>query len=166
MILTLALVTLLRWRRAQAVLRRWLSSKDGQLCSVVCLRSVSAGRVHSPFGRDQVSPGSAFLFLMLRRSAARRSAPGGRRALALFLLLRVALGADLTGLYGNFTSPNFPQPYPDDQHVQWNVSVPDGHRVRLYFGHFSLETSNRCEYDYVQVRVGDVLNPVPRRCLW
>lgn len=77
----------------------------------------------------------------------------------LVSLLRLTLSVNVTGLYGNFTSPDFPQPYPDDQLVLWNVSVPEGHRIRLYFGHFSLETSNRCEYDYVQVHKGD--NPSP-----
>lgn len=99
---------------------------------------------------------------MLRRTApvhACTFCPSGRCAFVLLLLLRVTHGVDVTGLYGSFASPNFPLPYPDDQRVAWNISVPGGHRIRLYFGHFSLEPSNRCEYDYVQVDEGGVRTP-------
>ncbi|XP_041655599.1 mannan-binding lectin serine protease 2 isoform X2 [Cheilinus undulatus] len=69
----------------------------------------------------------------------------------LFSLLHVSLSVEMTGLYGSFSSPNFPQPYPDNQLTVWNISVTDGLRVKLYFRHFSLEPSNQCEYDFVQV---------------
>ncbi|XP_058499869.1 mannan-binding lectin serine protease 2 [Solea solea] len=69
----------------------------------------------------------------------------------LFSLLHVSLSVEMRGLYGSFTSPDFPQPYPDNQQRVWNISVPDGHRVKVYFTHFSLEPSNLCEHDYIQV---------------
>ncbi|XP_015192366.1 mannan-binding lectin serine protease 2 [Lepisosteus oculatus] len=57
---------------------------------------------------------------------------------------------DLRGLYGTFTSPQFPNPYPDNSYQVWDISVPEGHRIKLYFTHFSLEPSYLCEYDYMQ----------------
>ncbi|KAL4645922.1 mannan-binding lectin serine protease 2 [Arapaima gigas] len=72
-------------------------------------------------------------------------------AVVSFFSLPLLLGVDLKGLYGSFTSPRFPQTYPDHQRRVWNITVPEGHRVKLYFTHFSLEHSDQCEYDYVQV---------------
>uniref|UniRef100_A0A672H7B7 Mannan-binding lectin serine peptidase 1 n=1 Tax=Salarias fasciatus TaxID=181472 RepID=A0A672H7B7_SALFA len=48
-------------------------------------------------------------------------------------------------------SPNFPEPYPHDAKLRWNISAPPGFSIQLFFSHFHLEPSYRCEYDYVQV---------------
>lgn len=54
-------------------------------------------------------------------------------------------------MYGSLQSANFPEPYPPETHLRWNISVPDGFRVKLYFSHFDLEPSYLCEYDYIKV---------------
>ncbi|XP_053165716.1 mannan-binding lectin serine protease 1 isoform X3 [Hemicordylus capensis] len=58
-------------------------------------------------------------------------------------------------MFGEIQSPNFPDSYPSDSEVNWNISVPDGFRVKLYFMHFDLESSYLCEYDYVKVESED-----------
>lgn len=67
------------------------------------------------------------------------------------LLLSAADAIELTDMFGEIQSPNFPDSYPSDSEVTWNISVPDGFKIKLYFMHFDLESSYLCEYDYVKV---------------
>ncbi|XP_060130226.1 mannan-binding lectin serine protease 1 isoform X3 [Zootoca vivipara] len=62
---------------------------------------------------------------------------------------------ELTDMFGEIQSPNYPDSYPSDSEVTWNISVPDGFRVKLYFMHFDLESSYLCEYDFVKVESED-----------
>ncbi|XP_023273827.1 mannan-binding lectin serine protease 1-like, partial [Seriola lalandi dorsalis] len=64
----------------------------------------------------------------------------------------------LSDMYGSLQSPNFPEPYPRETELRWNVSVPRGFQIKLYFSHFDLEPSYLCEYDFVKVEAeGEVL---------
>ncbi|OXB77243.1 UNVERIFIED_CONTAM: hypothetical protein H355_002235 [Colinus virginianus] len=54
-------------------------------------------------------------------------------------------------MYGRITSPDFPNTYPNHKERTWNVTVPKGYAVRIYFTHFNLELSYQCEYDYVKL---------------
>ncbi|KAM4628268.1 mannan-binding lectin serine protease 1 isoform 2-T2 [Polymixia lowei] len=76
-----------------------------------------------------------------------------RLPLLMFVSMASANGQllSLTTKYGSLQSPNFPEPYPREAELRWNVSVPEGYQIRLYFTHFDLEPSYLCEYDYVKV---------------
>nr|XP_047932835.1 mannan-binding lectin serine protease 1 isoform X2 [Anser cygnoides] len=70
-------------------------------------------------------------------------------------LLGVADAVELTEMFGEIRSPNFPDSYPSDSEVTWNISVPEGFKIKLYFMHFDLESSYLCEYDYVKIEAED-----------
>ncbi|KAM9217782.1 LOW QUALITY PROTEIN: mannan-binding lectin serine protease 2 [Leptosomus discolor] len=57
-------------------------------------------------------------------------------------------------MYGRITSPSFPNVYPNHKERIWNITVPKGYSVRIYFTHFNLELSYLCEYDYVKLSSG------------
>ncbi|KAM4041453.1 mannan-binding lectin serine protease 1 [Anomaloglossus baeobatrachus] len=58
-------------------------------------------------------------------------------------------------MYGEIQTPNFPDSYPSETEVTWNITVPEGFRIKLYFIHFDLEPSYLCEYDYAKVETDE-----------
>ncbi|XP_019383161.1 PREDICTED: complement C1s subcomponent [Gavialis gangeticus] len=64
------------------------------------------------------------------------------------------VGDDAAPMYGEILSPNYPQLYPNDAHESWNVTVPLGYGIRLYFTHLDIEPSQDCEYDFVKILSG------------
>ncbi|XP_042308806.1 complement C1s subcomponent isoform X2 [Sceloporus undulatus] len=58
-------------------------------------------------------------------------------------------------MYGEILSPNYPQAYPNDALKSWEISVPPGYGIRLYFTHLDIEPSQNCEYDFVKVVSGN-----------
>ena len=58
----------------------------------------------------------------------------------------------LTGLQGNFSSPNYPFSYPHNLNCIWSITVTPGSYIYLQFSKFSLEYGGKhCWYDYVEV---------------
>lgn len=84
-------------------------------------------------------------------------------ALCFSLLKASAHIVELNNMFGQIQSPGYPDAYPSDSEVTWNITVPEGFRIKLYFMHFNLESSYLCEYDYVKVR-SDV--PLPWQVLY
>ncbi|XP_004424648.1 PREDICTED: mannan-binding lectin serine protease 1 isoform X3 [Ceratotherium simum simum] len=76
-------------------------------------------------------------------------------ALCCFLLKASAHIVELNNMFGQIQSPGYPDSYPSDSEVTWNITVPEGFRIKLYFMHFNLESSYLCEYDYVKVETED-----------
>ncbi|XP_036705984.1 mannan-binding lectin serine protease 1 isoform X2 [Balaenoptera musculus] len=76
-------------------------------------------------------------------------------ALCFSLLKALAHIVELNNMFGQIQSPGYPDSYPSDSEVTWNITVPEGFRIKLYFMHFNLESSYLCEYDYVKVETED-----------
>lgn len=58
-------------------------------------------------------------------------------------------------MFGEITSPNYPQVYPNNVVKTWDIQVPEGYGIRLYFIHLDIEPSENCEYDSLQVLIGN-----------
>lgn len=54
-------------------------------------------------------------------------------------------------MYGEILSPNYPQAYPNEIEKSWDIEVPEGYGIKLYFTHLDMELSEDCAYDSVQV---------------
>ncbi|XP_077026028.1 complement C1s subcomponent [Tamandua tetradactyla] len=57
-------------------------------------------------------------------------------------------------MYGEILSPNYPQAYPNEIEKSWDIEVPEGYGIHLYFTHLDLELSENCAYDSVQIMSG------------
>ncbi|NWR62051.1 CDCP2 protein, partial [Bucorvus abyssinicus] len=66
----------------------------------------------------------------------------------------IKCGGVLSAPSGNFSSPNFPGPYPYETECMWLIVVAEGSSVLLSFSHFELEYHASCAYDYLQVYNG------------
>ncbi|XP_043273312.1 cubilin-like [Venturia canescens] len=77
--------------------------------------------------------------------------PPGDFEIQLDLVSR-SCGGVIRGSNNEFMSPGFPKQYPNNAECTWEITAPTGYSVGLYFvNRFSLETSNSCENDFVQI---------------
>lgn len=59
-------------------------------------------------------------------------------------------------MYGEILSPNYPQAYPNEVVKTWDIEVPEGFGIHLYFTHLDVELSENCAYDSVQIISGGI----------
>ncbi|XP_007895977.1 mannan-binding lectin serine protease 1 isoform X2 [Callorhinchus milii] len=69
----------------------------------------------------------------------------------LLPLLPAFTSFELNNMFGIIQSPGFPNPYGNNLKQNWNISVPGGFVIKLYFSYFSLELSYLCEHDYIKI---------------
>uniref|UniRef100_A0A087YB44 Adhesion G-protein coupled receptor G6 n=1 Tax=Poecilia formosa TaxID=48698 RepID=A0A087YB44_POEFO len=60
----------------------------------------------------------------------------------------------LTEAQGDFTSPCYPQKYPNSHTCKWTMQAPTGFIIQLSFLDFELEEAQDCMYDRVVVNTG------------
>ncbi|XP_072174323.1 cubilin-like [Diadema setosum] len=60
-------------------------------------------------------------------------------------------GGTLLGNTGAFSSPNYPNNYPDSRDCTWVISATEGQQIKLNFTDFELEPSTDCIFDYVKI---------------
>eukprot|EP00058_Branchiostoma_floridae_P020568 XP_002606058.1 hypothetical protein BRAFLDRAFT_92077 [Branchiostoma floridae] len=60
----------------------------------------------------------------------------------------------LSGNFGIFTSPDYPDDYPNNARCSWQISVNTGYVVAIRFYTFNLDGGGVCPYDYLEVYDG------------
>ncbi|XP_066267626.1 procollagen C-endopeptidase enhancer 2-like [Branchiostoma lanceolatum] len=68
-------------------------------------------------------------------------------------------GGVMNSPYGEITSPSYPLDYPSSQDCTWTIAAQGG-QIVASFRDFVLETGSSCQYDYVEIIIGD---ETPRR---
>ncbi|XP_058026541.1 adhesion G-protein coupled receptor G6 isoform X3 [Ahaetulla prasina] len=56
---------------------------------------------------------------------------------------------------GSFTSPCFPNNYPNNQACKWTIRAPSGYIIQITFVDFDIEEASGCTYDHVTLDTGD-----------
>ncbi|KAG8123781.1 hypothetical protein E2320_019192 [Naja naja] len=57
--------------------------------------------------------------------------------------------------YGIFTSPCFPNNYPNNQACKWTIRAPSGYIIQITFVDFDIEEASGCTYDHINLDTGD-----------
>ncbi|XP_072333725.1 CUB and zona pellucida-like domain-containing protein 1 [Scyliorhinus torazame] len=70
----------------------------------------------------------------------------------------ITCGARLKNDSGSFTSPNYPEVYPNNAQCIWYIRVANGRRITLKLDGFQLEASLQCTNDYVAIYDGASTN--------
>ncbi|XP_036907188.1 CUB and zona pellucida-like domain-containing protein 1 [Sturnira hondurensis] len=63
-------------------------------------------------------------------------------------------GGYLDNPEGSFTSPNYPNSYPEMAYCVWHIQVEEGYKIELNFKEIFLEVDENCRFDFIAVYDG------------
>lgn len=75
--------------------------------------------------------------------------------ISIFNLYANLYDIDYISTKGSFHSPNFPNTYEPNKEYAWIFTTLPGHRIKLVFDQFDLESHQECAYDHVAVFDGE-----------
>lgn len=61
-------------------------------------------------------------------------------------------GEEFTGPSGSFSSPGYPNQYPENRECIWYITTTAGSSVTLTIHEFNVEYHQDCSYDVLEVR--------------
>ena len=70
---------------------------------------------------------------------------------ALYTVENTACGGIFASESGRIASPNYPNAYPQNTECIWEIGGWPGNFITLQFESFSLESSENCNRDYVEI---------------
>ncbi|KAL6069282.1 hypothetical protein STEG23_019741, partial [Scotinomys teguina] len=59
-------------------------------------------------------------------------------------------GGEMSGVAGSFSSPGYPNRYPDNKECIWNIRVAPGNSIQLTIHDFDVEYHSSCNYDSLE----------------
>ncbi|KAH8359477.1 hypothetical protein KR093_006961, partial [Drosophila rubida] len=62
---------------------------------------------------------------------------------------------EISAPFGTIYSPNYPDNYPPNADCVWHFSTTPGHRIKLIFNEFNVESHQECTYDNVAIYDGE-----------
>ncbi|XP_068152674.1 protein tolkin [Drosophila tropicalis] len=62
---------------------------------------------------------------------------------------------EISAAFGTIYSPNYPDSYPPNADCVWHFITTPGHRIKLIFNEFNVESHQECAYDNVAVYDGE-----------
>lgn len=62
---------------------------------------------------------------------------------------------EISAPHGTVSSPNYPDYYPARRECIWHFTTTPGHRIKLVFSEFEMESHQECAYDHIVIYDGD-----------
>ncbi|XP_072115572.1 uncharacterized protein [Mobula birostris] len=73
-------------------------------------------------------------------------------AVLSLLLVTASQATQLSGTFGEFSSPGHPLAYPALTSQTWDISAPGGYIIKLYVPYLDIELSDGCQSSFLQVQ--------------